>query len=358
MMRTSPTEERLERLLEPLTSAMGRIVRLILAPLSVVLTPVLSYLRTVILRDDLPSRNGLAQRAAYQRITLAAYGAIILILGVAVVVHMRQPSRTTVEQLRQPLVIRDLYVSDRVSPAARGSTPLARVNVPPPGGDLDGFLGFRNLRAVSERSRPAPVINADLYSYQEQVFASDEPVSFSPLEGPLNTVAIPAEALWEWTDHSEPQAPKPEPVSRSPMLIHRATPEVPSSARMMGTGGYVEVLMLLNPGGDPVPYAVRAVDSVESYPECHLEVTLKDGSRAVLEFYVDSDSIRNELLYVTLVEEPTGFGFADCLHATLPEWEFAPAIHVGEPVYSFLRLGFNFCEPDDIDCQAVVMFGS
>lgn len=357
-MRTSPTEEQLERLLEPLTSAMGRIVRLILAPLSVVLAPVLSCLRTVILRDDLPSRNGLAQRAAYQRITLAAYGAIILILGVAVVVHMRQPSRTTIKQVRQPHVIRDLFVSERVSPATQEPAPMARVNVPPPGGGLDGFLGFRNLRAVSERRRPAPVINADLYSSQKRVFASDEPVSFSPLEGVLDTVAIPAEPLWEWTDHSEPQALKPEPVSRGPMLIHRVMPEVPPSARMMEIGGYVEVLMLLNPRGNPVPYTVRAVDSVESYPECYLEVTLKDGSRAVLEFYVDSDSIRNELLYVTLVEEPTGFGFADCLHAALPEWEFAPAIHIGEPVYSFLRLGFNFCAPDDIDCQAVVLFGS
>jgi hypothetical protein len=269
----------------------------------------------------------------------------------------------TITKARNPITVADLHSTDW--PIEELDTVIgARRNIPEDVDLQDGFLGFTEIRPATE-AIPEVVhqVPPEIYALKdEDLFVPDQPISFSPIDGKSDTIVIPrdidlvrtkvpSEILTVADIIPDIEEPKQELVNREPTLVYKVLPKVPPSAEMMGIGGHVDVLLLLGPDGNPVGYSAHAEDTVSTEVEYVYDVVLKDGRRATLEFYVSSTD--NQLMYVTLEEEPKEFKFAEYLYQELPKWKFSPAIRDSKPVYAFVRLRFNYCAPGDVDCQAV-----
>jgi len=356
MRGVSETEEFLERLFLPFSLLLQCVSRWkvfrqlarFLAFLSRPFRAVWCRFWGYIFADEMPSRLGIAQRASYQRAYIPAY----LMIGVCVLVvifgiRSGEPTMVTITNARQPVTVVDMYVLNKAKATDSDLFPGAKQNVPRLVQQGSGFLGFVDLWSSSQSlSEPATTIPSAIYSLDPSAeFSDNDPISYSPVKGDGDTIVIPVDADYVWT---ETPKESPEPVNHGPLLIYKVRPKVPPSAKMMGIGGYVEVLVLIDPDGNQADFSVHTEDSINTYPEFLLDVILKDGTKAKLEFYIDMQ--QNDLRYVTIMEEPKEFKFADYFLEVLPEWRFGPAIRNSEPVHAFVRIRFNFCLPDDKDC--------
>jgi len=358
MRESSDVEVFLERLCRPPVRLLKRLFRPLARYLAIPFKPfcpVWSWFWGWVFADDFPSGRGIAARASYQRSYIPAY----LLIGtvvVALVFGLRsgEPTIVTLNDAR-PITVVDMYVPNKETADTSETLPGAKQNVPKYVQHGSGFLGFIDLRP-RDVALPDPLttVPSEIYAVDPPIlFNEEEPISFSPVEGDEDTVVIPADADYVWTEFEKASNDRPEPVNHGVVLIHKVSPAVPPSAEMMGLGGYAEILMLIDKDGNPANYSVRQEDSAYTYPEFHLDCVLDDGTKATLKFYVDAQN--NKLRYVTIKEDPKEFKFAEYVLAVLPDWRFAPAIKDSEPVDAFVRIGINFCLPDDEDCVEIVL---
>ena len=299
-----------------------------------------SRLSRWIVAEEVASDRGLAARVAYQRILVAAnVCSLLLAIAVGVVVLSADPAGL-VDIHRRPFLPSDLHLpfvsaTDSLVGAARNLPPLISPN---------GFLGFRSIALGSLPTTPdLSMLTLDGYDFRQsdaQQFSPEEPLSYSPMEGEGYRLEQPDNAdFFVATRSFEPPAHGP---TRPAQWVRQVEPKVPPSAQMMGAEGYVEVLLLIDELGRHRRFSAHLEDTIQTHPEFTMGVTRRDGSTTELEFYVAETG--DSLLYVTLKEEPKGYRFADYVTEVLPQNVFAPAIRDGEPVATFVRLGFYFGE--------------
>jgi len=289
------------------------------------------------LATEVPSERGLSQKASYQRVIITTY-VFLTLLALVTILESRPDTTATIRtDTERSITAADLHFLDR-----RTTDKLlgAVCNVPPVN-RLEGFLGFRTITPDGDDLDLDinSTIPFDLYSIMDEDFyIPEDPISFSPEEGEGYRIEIPQNTGFYW--HERDSDDEPQGISRGVAWVRKVKPDVPPSARMMGAEGYVEILLLIDERGRHSGYSVHKEDTIYTYPECALRCTLEDGSVAVLEFYVEETN--NDLMYVTIKEEPTGYRFAEYVHMVLSENVFSPAIKNGKPMASFVRLGFYF----------------
>ncbi|MFH2050511.1 MAG: hypothetical protein ABIJ12_13830 [bacterium] len=373
MRETTEVEEKLRNLFRPIGNFVRWIVELwVFCKFGTLLTffasPILRVWNrywSFIQGDDIPIETarvpGFLQKATYQRSN--AFVVWPLLIGCVAVISLgilsEESSMVTITSVRQPVTIADMYVPEQENVSDARDIPGARTNVPKRVGFGDGFLGFRDLRPVhTDIPEPIDVVQSEIYTMlDDHPFNPEEPVSFSPVEGDMDTTIIPIDADYLFSKFEDTTS-KPDLITRGPALVFSVKPDVPFSAEKEGIEGYVEVLALIGPDGNYAYYTAHAVDSVSTHPECILEVVLKDNSKASLEFYIDADSLKNQLMYVKLTENPANLQFAENLFKVLPEWRFAPPLYESKPTYAFIRIVFNFCAPDVEDCVELIILPS
>ena len=358
MRGSSDVEECLERMFRPPVRLLGRLFRPLVRYIAIPFKPfctVWSWFWGWVFADDFPSGRGIAARASYQRSYIPAYlliGAVVVVLAFGL--RSGEPTIVTLSDARL-ITVADMYVPNKETADTSETLPGAKQNVPQLVKHGTGFLGFRDLRPDNvDLLDPSTPILSDIYAVDlTATYIPEDPISFSPVEGDEDTVVIPDDADYVWTEFEKVSDDRPESVNHGVVLIHKVSPAVPPSAEMMGIGGYVEILMLIDKDGNPANYSVRQEDLAYTYPEFHLDCVLDDGTKAILEFYVDAQN--NELRYVTIKDDPKEFKFAKYVLEVLPEWRFAPAIRNSEPVDAFVRVGINFCLPNDEDCEEIIL---
>lgn len=374
MRETTEVEAQLRRLFRPIGNLVrwivglwvfrqfGRLLTFLASPFLRVWNRYWSYIQGDDIPDEAARVPGFMQKAMYQRYVWLYWPVIIIfVAAISIGILSQEPTMVTIADARPLVTVADLYAPHKDTTSS-DSIPGAKQNVPHIVQHGDGFLGLRDLRASD---KPVPTLDTTVASKifattSDKPYMPEEPISFSPVVGDLDTVIVPEDADYEWTEASEDTVPSTELVTRGPMLIDIVMPDVPFSAEDMGIGGYVEILALIGPDGNYAYYAAHAVDTVDTSPECILEVIFKNGTKGSLEFYIDVDSMKNEFMYLTIVEkandvETDVFKFADRLYEVLPQWKFAPPLYDSKPAYAFVRIGFNFCAPDDEDCIEIIL---
>lgn len=212
--------------------------------------------------------------------------------------------------------------------------------------EFSGQFGVKFRIIPDSPNIPRPTVEVPkIYALDPTPFVMDEDISISDIDTGMYGAYVPEGADYEFELAGSDTSTL---LTRGPKLISRVKPKIPPSAVMMGIGGVVDVLILIDPQGNHANFAVHTPDFDDTYPKFVLDVVLKDGGNATLEFYVDQQT--NDLLYVTLKDDPEEFKFAKYLHEVLPQWRFSPAIKDGVPVYSFVYIHYNFCAPEDEDC--------
>ncbi|MEW6413535.1 MAG: hypothetical protein AB1483_13850 [Candidatus Zixiibacteriota bacterium] len=220
----------------------------------------------------------------------------------------------------------------------------------------DGFLGFDVKIIKDDQPLRIDIEKPPVYSTEiEDELSVGSDISFSVIEAEGGGIYVP-EGTDLLAEHEE-QSQKPV-VNSDACLIRSVKPEVPWIAQENKKEGRVDVLVLIDKTGQPIPYSCKQADGVSTTPEYMLDCRMKDGSVATLEFCVSPQSSDNKLLYVVLHEEPKGYYFAEKLTEKLPDWKFAPAIRNNEPVVQFVIVQFRFCNPDDPDCQSIILAGA
>lgn len=295
-------------------------------------------------------------KAAYQRNMVI--GQIVATILIVLPMWILTSFSTTPESRSRQTIknIRTIETLDKL-PRTLWIVPPRR-NVPNRPRTLNSFRGQIGAKITiipDNNSAPRPVQpTPEIYSLDLTPVAIDDNISVSDLYSGDTGAYLPEDAFY--TFDNEPDVTAPVGLTRAPVVIHRVRPDIPITAVSMGIGGEVDVLMLIDPTGRPANFAVHALDtdaSDDSGPEFILDVVRADGSRSSLEFYIDPQ--KNDLLYVTLKDDPADFKFAKYLHQVLPEWRFSPALREGIPVYCFVHIHYCFCAPGDEDCSEITL---
>ena len=236
-------------------------------------------------------------------------------------------------------------------------TMLAAMN--PYAKEHQGFMGFVTLRPQAqapERAVPKPMA---AQAVPEDLTGDDTIFSYSPVAGDDTGLFVGGGGTINALEVGLPDmgdGPGMR-INRPVTLVYSPNPNIPPLAEMDEKEGYVEVLLLINPRGEPEFFSCRSKqDSAASAgPVFELEVVLRNQDKTTLQFYIDRSDNSNSLLYVKLEEKPKEYHFAENRLEVLPKWKFSPAVRNGQPVSSFVVIQYHYCNSSDPDCQQLLL---
>lgn len=333
MREASEIEVYLKRLIRPVSELCSRFFR----PIVTCLAFIAKHGRSVWYRywcwvqaDEVVSVRGISQRAAYQRIMISAQAGIGLLVTLFVSVsYLQRPDMVTVEA-RRPVKLWDMRVPDKSKVIAE-TYPGAKRNIPRDEEGPKGFQGFINLTSEEAGLAPETPVPSDIYTVSDTTFHADQPISFSPIGGELDTVIIPINAEYLDSDFE----PEIELVNRPPFIVDKKDPEFPPVYRIDHLiEGFVSIQVSINEKGKLEQFSPLLPDNTvleETWYYVQVEFTRSleeqsDGTRVFGQWKRDQ-----------------GTFFAKNIGKVIRDWVFGPAIQDSRPVSSDLTISFYFC---------------
>ncbi len=351
MRRASEIETFLEQIFRPTAVFGARVLTPLAARFRILPWPQMTIWRRYcrwLLADEVSNARGLSQRASYQRIVISAQVGIGLVAAIIVLIgYLQQPEMVSL-MTQQPVTLWNLRVPDK-SKAVAESYPGARHNIPRDE-RRNGFLGFVNLSPQETNHVPVPQAPAlsDIYRTEpDTTFLADQPVSYSPFDGELDTVIIPANAVY-LDSQFEPALAL---INQPPYIVNKEDPAFPEIYRMDTLiEGFVSFTVSIDDHGKmarfvPVLPEGKALDTVWYFVQAEFirgGRASRDGTRTFGEWKIAHDTY-----------------FARNIEKVIRNWVFGPALKDSRPVSGDLTLAYYFCleYPDCAELTLDAMIG-
>ncbi|MEW5796882.1 MAG: hypothetical protein AB1772_11055 [Candidatus Zixiibacteriota bacterium] len=300
------------------------------------------------------SAIGYDLKSKYQRNMLVSLG---IVTGLAVVLAVGVMFSQPVQSVRETEVTPQADRTVQVVEPDHGESMAARRShgLNPYQGKHKGFAGFRGYNIIPDAPAMVHVQLPKLVT--RDVVPTDADLPLDSIGSKNDTISEYAQDLTDYLPEDADMVPK-RVVNREVELVTNVLPDVPWLAKDRDREGYVEVLMYVDSTGKSSPYSVtpQALDDSSGF---FLDCVTKDGQTTRLHFFVNPVIDSNTLQYLIIKEEPREYGFAKNLTDVLPRWVFSPKIKDNQPVGTFVKIGFHYCDLEkDLDCMRITLIRS